>query len=362
MRSYPVYPDLFTHRNLSALPERAQRAAEVLGRALRSGLPDPSEIAEFHAALRPLSAETAPRAEPEIRDIAQLYNRLNRWGRVYDRDGVPGEEVPWSDVALNSIPSLGWLLLFHASGRTRDLALQVLDGPPRSEFEFSAIVNRLNDWAGEVRESAVDYADRYFPETAPEIIANSAFFLLPRIRLLDRWPPENRDRLMTIFLRPDVLDLLKGQFLSQRPGRMGNMVRQLLRRPDLDRHLPELAEHAAMPGIRAIAIKALLSGEAEWLTDYQWVRSDSYNIQMHRFSEFVTRPLTIQLDFDTFLTLAARDRAAQIRKVAASAIIEKMASGNPLHHRLALELADDNNAAVRDRIDFYLRKRAETDG
>ncbi len=87
---------------------------------------------------------------------------------------------------LRDASDLAWLVLFHADGRWRELALDRITEPPRSMFRFIAITLRPNYWVGQVRAAAVACARRLFPATNPAVIADAAPELLLRRRKWSR--------------------------------------------------------------------------------------------------------------------------------------------------------------------------------
>ena len=181
MASFQHYEDIFTHRKKSVLPETAQQAIYKLGIAVQNGLILDAQIESFRDDLEQVPAAAVPQASQEIRDIAKLYGGFT------------------VKHALGEHPELGWLYLFHGNGFYRQEAIEVLRSAPRSPFEFTAIVYRLNDWVGNVRSAALKYAARQFCNTAAAVVSESSFFLLSQANLLARWEPEGQRLLKDAF-------------------------------------------------------------------------------------------------------------------------------------------------------------------
>lgn len=354
------YPDLFTYRKRSILPKHTQKAVYDLGLGIQKILPDTTTIPAYRTSLQNMPASSLPRASAEIREIAGIYNGyqphhstnlISKFFRVLK--GHPDN----LSALLKSTPDLGWLLLFHGNGYLRQAALENLAADPLSEFEFSAVVYRLNDWVENVRLAATKYAARHFPSTNPEVIGKSSFFLLTQARHLSRWNKEGQAVLEEAIYRADVLIFLREQFSKVRSGRVGHTLQQLLRRPDFDPHLHYLACNAALPLVRAISMDVLLNERARWFVSYrkEWV-DKVYGIS-RRIAEFDYRPIDTAVDFQTLVQIAASDRSAQVRKVAADSLIAKRQEASDLLDKIARKLQSDKNRSVRTRIDYYLRKR-----
>lgn len=259
---------------------------------------------------------------------------------------------------LTKHPDLGWFLQFHSNGFVRQAALQRLAASPVSPFEFSAIVYRLNDWVGNVRNAALNYAKQAFPTTEPDIVAESAVFLLPQSRILKRWDRDGQHQLENAIYRPEVLMQLKERFLTIRAGRVGHTLQELLQRSDFDHHLEELAQDATLPRVRAVAIDALLMRRAKWFIGYRHEWTDKVHGLKRRTAEFGMRHIERTVDFHALLQNAAQDKSAHVRKVAGDVLIVTRGEATAEMDQIAQLLASDRNPSVRSRADFYLRRRA----
>ena len=349
------YQNLYTYRKCSVLTPDAQTAVFKLGQAIENGTNISKKIFKFRDALKTLPASSVPRASIEIREIAKFHKIYHQ--PVQTSGFLIKLVKPTLLDKLNSNPDLGWLLIFHGNGYVRQAALEKLNNAPESEFEFSAIVYRLNDWVGNVRTAATQYAASFFPKTSSNIVGQSSFFLLAQAQVLNRWNQDEQTLLEDTIYRPDVLKHIKDQFLSIRSGRVGHTFQQILRRSDFDTKLNELAHEAILPSVRAVAMDALLNNRARWFVGYkkQWV--DKVFGISRRSAEFGTRPIDVQSDFETLLLNAASDKSAQVRKIAISAMITRIKNASKTMDEVARKLQTDKNLSVRSRVDFYLRTR-----
>jgi hypothetical protein len=356
------YFDLYTYRKLSVLPPEAQKATYDLGIAIQEMNVSPSKILLFRNSLQDVAPAAVSRAVEEIREIASLYRTEDfkiKSGALHKLFNIKKSHQEQQITLLKANPDLAWLFLFHGNGYVRQEALDNLTSLPMSSFEFTAIVYRLNDWVANVRFSAAQYVSKNFTKIAPEFIGQSAFFLINQSGAFRRWEKDNYILVEEAIYRPDVLDYLKCKFIEIQSGSIGQTLQQLLKRSDFDNHLPELAELAALPSVRASALRTLLFSKAEWFTGYkrQWVNK-ALGID-RRLASFESRLITTPNYFDKFLIMAGNDKSAHVRKVAASALIYKRSDATDIMDEIDEILKNDKNSSVRSRVEFYIRKRNE---
>ncbi len=271
----------------------------------------------------------------------------------------------WSDpphlardqALLRDTPQLEYLFLFHKDGRLREAALDKMNGPARSAFLVCALAWRLNDWAEPVRAAAARCVARVTPGAQPDILAEAAAVLLLRMGNWARWGG-NAAILETALARPDVADSLARRLLTARNGRAGAILRQALRWEGLDRHLPELARDARLPGVRGVALQALLERKATWPTGWTWEWVNKAYGLGKRVPVTQCRTLADAPEALALIEAAASDRSALVRKIASQALVERRFDGDEVG-RLAARFAADRNRRVREPAEFVLRKRAE---
>uniref|UniRef100_UPI003B51EE09 HEAT repeat domain-containing protein n=1 Tax=Roseovarius indicus TaxID=540747 RepID=UPI003B51EE09 len=357
------YPDVFHKHRWTVLPEPVQRAVYELGCASRRDRVEPAQIDTYRQGLANLTPAAVPRGGYEIR---RLYKPDEPWVRPVDE--IPNQAPPWYRIGpggggsgerhrLTRYPDLGWLFLFHGDGYLRQAALEALPGSPRSPFEFAAICYRLNDWVENVRLAAEAYAARAFPETDPNVIAGAAFFLLEMEPHLQRWSDRGQGLMRHALARPDVAASLAQILETALTGRQGFLLQQLLRDPPLDASLHRLAHHAALPGVRRVAMTALLTGEARWLTGHRFEWTDKTMGLRKLVPTHDTRSLTVARDLPALLSAAARDRSPKVREVAADGLIAHREKATSHMDALAARLAEDTSPSVRSRAAYYLTHR-----
>lgn len=358
MPSCPEYPDLFTYRKRSVLPENIQELARELGASFQRKLVSAELVTEFRRALKNLPAESVPRGADEIREIAQMnmgYGHREPVGLGSSFLQALGLKRMNGDTLLQEHPDLGWLLMFHGSGYVRQASMEALTTSPSCPFEVAAVVYRLNDWVGNVRKASSEYARKFLVTASAKAISESAFFLLPQVNHLNRWDDRTLSVVHDSIYREEVLEELREQFLTPRSGKVGQSLRLILQRADFDIHLEKLALEASLPTVRAIATETLLTGRARWFLGYrrEWV-SKVYGITQ-RVAEFETRNVEIDFGVEEILGAAARDKSSLVRRIAADFLISKREHLTAEMAEVSDALRKDKSSAVRSRIDFLDR-------
>lgn len=329
------------------LREALQRIAE---RRLSGAVP-PDALATALAGLGRLPAGAIARADREVASLAELYNA-----------SLPGMAKwwPWRSRTtdaelLTSCPGLEYLYIFHCDGRLREAALERIATGAPNPFFFAAITFRLNDWAAPVRAAARRCAERVFPLTEPHIIAQSAEYLLDRNQHWQRWG-DNQQVLDQALARADVGAGLAAFLCRATTGPMAALLRHALRTPAMDRHLPALASGAFLPSVRATALQCLIEGRARWPDGQERLWIDKSMGRYRLVPSFAERPLACSGTLEDLIRHGGTDRAAGVRKVAATALVRHWET---LPHLADLvdALAGDRCRAVREAAAFILRQR-----
>lgn len=356
-----LYTDLYTRRKTTVLPEEVQRIVRSLGIALQKKSIPSKPVSDYRKLLCSLPAASMPRAADELRDVAQLHvGWRGDTSLGASLDPVSAVQQEGWETALDAEPDLAWLLTFHGNGYARQAALDALSSPPLCPFEFVAVVYRLNDWVPQVRDAAKRYAENQLSEANPETIAESAFFLIPQMTLFRRWDEQAASVVRESIYQQHVLCELKSKLLAQRGGKVGAVLRLLLKHPDLDSSLEKLAFTAHLPVVRAIALETLLMGRAQWLVGYrrEWLNK-ALGIS-RRAPSFKSRAVHVEFELGRALSAGCADKSSTVRRVLADFLVSRRGRFTPDMARACVELKNDQNAAVRSRIDFLDRELAKS--
>jgi hypothetical protein len=332
------------------LPPQLAEQLRLLGARLGSGVPR-SQLDEVLSGLSALPAESVVHVSREIADTAKLgwWKPRRKSGWLKKLFGLPLSE---KDL-LKRDPDYGWLFLFHYDGYVREVALDAIARPPASPFMLAALAWRLNDWVKPVRQAAIRCAQRVLPLTGDEIASVTARYLLDRRFAWGRWNEES-DVLDLVLARAGVMAALATELREASTGPLPICLRQALRYPAIDAHLPHLAARAIQPAVRALAYKCLLNGEALWPSGYEWQWIDKVYGLRRRVIKFDSRPVVRARPLAELMRDALRDKSPKVR-VAAAAALSKVRSQLGNTDALVRELAQDRSAGVRLYADYMLR-------
>lgn len=254
---------------------------------------------------------------------------------------------------LLEMPDLAWLFQFHRDGRLREIAAGRLPSAPPSPFLLSALAWRLNDWAGPVRIAAHRRAAQVFPETAADVVAVAAPYLVTRWKHWGRWEAQSRALVDALCSRSDVGGMLAHRFATELAGPLPSELRHSLRLPSLDGHLISLFRTARSPGVRVVALDTLLRGRAAWATGStkEWI--DKRYFLYRRKSVHRSRSVASNADNSQMVMEALRDRSVLVRRVAAGFIVERENALPVMGDALRL-MQHDRDAGIQQRAAFLL--------
>lgn len=340
--------------DLTILPDDLRDTLLDIGVKLADGrriVRDLSRVADQFGALDP---GDLPQAEREIVEAASLYPWRRDWSVI---EKIFATKMTDADQ-LNCIDGLEYLFIFHRDGRMREAALRKIRCPLPNAFLFAAVAWRLNDWAAPVRQAAVECAERTFPVTAAEIVANAGLILLTRRTTWGRWGSE-RAVLESTISRRDVALHFAQLFASRTTGPMASLLRQALRSDSMDQHLDYLAVSVVQPAVRAAATQSLVNGYTEWPNGWRWRWIDKSMGKRRRETEFARRMLTVPTDRDDLIRRGLKDRAAAVRSASISGLIQNQAQMADAR-QLATSMLTDRSAAVRERAEFVIKRDLPT--
>lgn len=342
----------------SVLPEGVAKRLDRVGERMARGRVTAEVLEAALQVLDPLPPHIVERARSEIVERCGLRTgsrRLNPLLRLI-AFAVPSLAPPSSRSLLRDVPGLEHLFLFHSSGFMREAALDRIHSGARSPFFFAAIAYRLNDWVDEVRAAAARCAARTFPGTEPGIVAAAAVGLPGPTDSWCRWG-EEASLLDDALCRADVAEALATKLRTARTGPMARILAHALRRPAMDRHLPALVREAAIPAVRATALRSLIEARAAWPVGFgtKWI--DKSHGLSRRVRIFHERPLDRVIPLEALIALGAADRAAPARRVAAEALVRHHASlANA--DLLVASFLRDKSPSIRERAEFVAKVRA----
>jgi hypothetical protein len=321
-------------------------SAKLSALGTRIGKSD-DELDEVLSGLSALPASLIVRASREIAMTAQLW-----W---QPRQFISLELLlAKSELQLmRKNPDYAWLFLFHYSGYVREAALDAINTPPTSPFFFAALAWRLNDWVGPVRQAATRCAERVLHRIRADVAASAAQYLLDRRVTWGRWSDEPKV-LDAVFGSKDVMAALAALLQEQTTGPLAACLRNALRYPNIDEHLPYLAANAIQPSVRAVACQCLVAGKASWPVGFGWLWIDKVYGLRRRVPKLETREIQGNSSAAEWIRKGVRDKSAFVRRVAADALIAARAQ-LPDENSLIARLANDRSPAVRSRADFMLR-------
>jgi hypothetical protein len=290
-------------------------------------------------------------ADSQIAEVAGLSLRSSKqsiFQHIFRR------EITDSQLLLMT-PRLEYLYIFHRNGYIREKALVRIHGPLPNSFIVAAIAWRMNDWAPRVRDSAIECAKRCFDKTDPVFLARFLLLTLDQQASWGRWSESERELITQQLRRSDVTSELAKLMLTERIGPLPSALGHIIRYPEIDCHLEALAKNAINPGIRAIALRALIELQASFVNGTQWRWIDK-SMGLKRKEPLIEhRQLTVIVQRDYLYQLGLGDKSAIVRRVALSGII-KFDRYESKYQRLASKYLSDSSASVRSRAAFILDK------
>ncbi|SFK36493.1 hypothetical protein [Methylorubrum salsuginis] len=339
-----------------ALPEALVLRLVRVGSGLARGSLHQAELDAVLSGLTALPSDAVAVAEATVAQC--ILRGHHESGRI---PTTPRTSRAADLARLRATPGLERLFVFHPDGYVREAALRALDGPVRTSFEVATLVYRLNDWARPVRAAARDCAVRVFPQTGAEVLVDALIALFHRMPAWQRWQEDQaatQPIIGGLMARPDVCAWLVAHLRTARTGRMGGTLRRACQWPGLDPDLPDLARHAALPSVRAWALRFLIEGRATWPegTRREWV-DKRYGLT-RRVRVIGERRLAPTSDLKALIEMGAEDRSGAVRRVAADGLAVHRATLAEPMHALVERLADDKSPSVRWRAAFILKERA----
>ena len=160
--------------------------------------------------------------------------------------------------------------------------------------------------------------------------------------------------------RDDVKAQIVVKLLDGRQGPLPSFLSYLLRYDWIDPYLPSIASNSTVPGVRAIALRSLISGDARYTDGTAWRWIDKPMGLRRREPKIISRPLSIERNPIALIQEGANDKSAVVRRVALSGVIE-LGLYKSIDQKIVQRCTNDASASVRSRADFIEKKAAETE-
>jgi hypothetical protein len=270
------------------------------------------------------------------------------------------ESLLWPSVPeakqLRRVFGLEYLFLFHGNGYLRQAALEKIAGPLNSPFIAASIVLRMNDWVPAVRQAAQSCAQRTFPATSPFVLASAARSLLADMAAWRRWGP-NDGSLRAMLLRDEVCNLIATEMLLSSASSDAVTFRHLVFNPAMDKHLESLAKSAVTPTVRALAAKALLSGQAKWQVGWCKASHDRYERSPRLMRAFESRAISMHSNLSSILPRLAEDPSKLVRVTLLDHLILTKAA-DPAAAQIAESFLHSDVRPLKERAEFIMGKPA----
>jgi hypothetical protein len=264
---------------------------------------------------------------------------------------------PWWKPRIEPRRFLTWLDLVSWDGHVRERVLRTLSGPVPNGFFFALALRRLNDWVPQVRAAAREKLPLLARDSMPEDVARALCAMLSTWTSWGRLEDADRQVLETLLGLPKIDQLIKHKVMSSAVGPMAFTLSQVACSHVLDEHLPDIAEKAVQPTVRAFAYRALLAGKVVWVKQQRWIWVDVSAGRGRMQSILDERPLVAQhaLDSLPLLRAALADRSPIVRRIAGEVLIRDAASLGDAALPLVHKLAEDTSPGLAQRGAFILR-------
>lgn len=268
-------------------------------------------------------------------------------------------ESPKWKIWPNPKELLTWLDLISWDGYKREKALRTLSGSAPNAFFFSLAVRRLNDWVPQVREAARDTLPELAKATAPDFVVEALLTALSNWNSWGRIEDADEKILLQIISQKDIANSMRSRLISSSAGPMPSLFSQLGRTNILDDCLPEIANLAVQPAVRAKAYRSLLERRIVWIEGRKWKWTDIRYCEGRMTPIVSERKLNIKVPTLELLKCSAEDRSSVVRRVSAEVLIRDL-EGVGVHAKvLAEKFALDQSSAVSERGRFALNKLQE---
>lgn len=311
-----------------------------------NGKLDPFALALFERRRKLFNATQIAQLDPSFRrrtrfSVVRQATGLRRWC------GQP-LHVDW-DARFVKNPALALLAVHAADGHLRERAVRVM--PVDDTAALTTLLLRCNDWVMPVRKAAFMRLEAVLPKLHQSALIPLCLFALDRVT---RWERGGAKTAELLAAHPDWPVAVKTAFMETATGPMARLLRQLLRNPDYDWALPDLALRAQSVFVRAVAVEVLLTGYARWTAGYDWVWHDKVFNLRHKVPRREKRAVEVSSATRAMvLRYASQAKSAKLRSLAADYLITV---GPAQGDNLVDLLTTDKAKSVQWRMAFYHKK------
>ncbi|HJW02456.1 MAG TPA: hypothetical protein VJ548_04175 [Azospira sp.] len=321
-----------------------------------------SAVSEFIASLNSGSGVVADMTGlVEVTSRLPLSN-LEYWERLIRSSiylaAAHSKPAKWKFWAKPT-PFLSWIDLCSGDGFKRERTLRILSGRAPNRFFFAMAVRRLNDWVPQVRSAAREQLPSIAVASNPEDIVDVLCAVLPHWDSWGRSEDEGRQTLLAIASIEAIAHSLKSRLITAAAGPLASVLAQVGRTSAFDAYLPQIANNAIQPSVRAKAYKSLLDGKAIWVAGRKWEWTDIRYCEGHFLPTLFERPLTTKSPLEETLRAASSDRSTFVRRVAGDVLIRELGTLGAAGVQLANILASDSHSSVAERGKFALKKLSQ---
>ncbi|WP_208354408.1 hypothetical protein [Pseudaestuariivita rosea] len=242
-----------------------------------------------------------------------------------------------------SVAGLDYAMTTSGSGWQREKALRAIK-TVHEPFTLALLLLRLNDWVLPVSRAAIETLGLLI-RTQPDQLARAIPACIPLIIDEDRYGRRAGDTQATRLKLLEVSDVsrrLKDSVLNDAGDDAANTLGFLLRAPVLDDHLDLMALQARHPRVRAMALRAALSGAHHW-------KGQGFGRRLF------TRPINADINTVQLAQLALSDHVPAIKNIALQHLVER--SDEPLSDSLLRSFALDHGRGLSDTAIFALKKQ-----
>jgi hypothetical protein len=293
-----------------------------------------------------------------------------RLARIHDLDqrlryamalAARSRNRPWWSVRKAPPDVDSFLDLAHHDGHRREATLRTpglsLDVP----LAWGLALYRLNDWVPEVRVAAREMLPIHAQSANPAVLATSFLATLLEDLQWLRVTDQEEQAMAAVFCVPGVAEVMRSKLIAAMTGPASRIARQASRFPDMDSQWEEVARQSVQPSVRAVATRILISQKAIYQVnwqEYQRCPSQTWRRSRRYLRE---RVAPTGLTFVEAIELSAQDRSAQVRRIAADALVRATHRLSREEWAIAEKLAVDRHASIRSLAQFVLQRRQSPD-